>query len=179
MQKKWRDCELKLFHGSNVEIDKVDLSKCMPNKDFGAGFYTTLLEEQAWRMAQRRARIDGGTPIVTVFEIPDNLIEMSDLNCRVFEDNPTIEWALFIRNNRDLNFSDYASLECNHDCKYDVVVGPVADDTVGLLIRQFTRGTIDAEYMKKEFDFGRLTNQYTFHTEKALKYLKKVGVMHD
>lgn len=47
MQKKWRDCELKLFHGSNMEIDRVDLSKCMPNKDFGSGFYTTLLEEQA------------------------------------------------------------------------------------------------------------------------------------
>ena len=98
---------MKLFHGSNVEIDKVDLSKCMPNKDFGAGFYTTLLEDQAWRMAQRRARIDGGTPIITVFEIPDNLIEMSDLKCRVFEDNPTIEWAIFIRNNRDRSFSDY------------------------------------------------------------------------
>jgi hypothetical protein len=47
------------------------------------------------------------------------------------------------------------------------------------LIRQFSRGTIDAEYLKQEFDFGRLTNQYTFHTEKALQYLKKVGVMYD
>ena len=33
--------------------------------------------------------------------------------------------------------------------------------------------------MKREVDFGRLTNQYTFHTEKALKYLTKVGVMYD
>ncbi len=41
----------------------------------------------------------------------------------------------------------------NMDCKYDVVVGLVADDTVGLLIRQFSRGTIDAEYVKREFDF--------------------------
>jgi hypothetical protein len=100
-----------------MEFDSIDLSKCMPNKDFGCGFYTTLLEEQAWRMAERRARIAGGIP--------------------------------------------------------------VANDTVGLLIRQFSRGTIDAEYLKKQFDFGQLTNQYTFHTEKALKYLKKVGVMHD
>lgn len=38
---------MKLFHGSNMEIDRVDLSKCLPNKDFGCGFYTTLLEEQA------------------------------------------------------------------------------------------------------------------------------------
>lgn len=170
---------MKLFHGSNMEIDKVDLSKCMPNKDFGCGFYTTLLEEQAWRMAERRARISGGAPIVTVYEVPDDFVEKADLHCRVFPDNPTIEWAIFIRNNRDRKFSDYNSLECNHDCKYDVVVGPVANDTVGLLIRQFSRGTIDAEYLKKEFDFGKLTNQYTFHTEAALKYLKKVGVMYD
>lgn len=170
---------MKLFHGSNMEIDQVDLAKCMPNKDFGCGFYTTLLEEQAWRMAQRRARIAGGTPVVTVYEVSDKITEMKDLNCRVFPDKPTIEWAIFIRNNRDRQFADYKSPECNLDCKYDVVVGPVADDTVGLLIRQFSRGTIDAEYLKKEFDFGKLTNQYTFHTEKALRYLKKVGAMYD
>lgn len=84
-----------------------------------------------------------------------------------------------IKNNRDRKFNDYNSLECNLDCKYDVVVGPVANDTVGLLIRQFSRGTINADYMKKQFDFGRLTNQYTFHTEKALQYLKKAGTLYD
>lgn len=170
---------MRLYHGSNVEIDKVDLSKCMPNKDFGQGFYTTLLEGQAWRMAQRRARIAGGMPTVTIFEIPDDLTEKQNLKCRVFDDKPSIEWAIFIRNNRERSFKDIDSAECNLDNKYDVVVGPVADDTVGLLLRQFSRGTIDAEYLRKEFDFGKLTNQYTFHTERALCYLKKVGVKYD
>lgn len=170
---------MKLFHGSNVEIKRVDLSRCMPNKDFGCGFYTTMLEEQGWRMAQRRAKIDGGVPTVTVYEIPDDLSEMKDLNCKTFDDKPTIEWAIFVKNNRDRNFKDVNSPECNLDNKYDVVIGPVADDTVGLLIRQFSRGIIDVEYLKREFDFGQLTNQYTFHTEKALRYLKKVGVKYD
>ncbi len=170
---------MKLYHGSNIEIAQVDLSKCMPNKDFGCGFYTTILEEQAWRMAKRRVRIDGGRAVVTVYEVPDDLVQIDELNCRVFEDSPTIEWAMFVRNNRDRNFKDYSSKECNYDCKYDVVVGPVADDTVGLLLRQFSRGTIDVEYLKKKFDFGKLTNQYTFHTEKSLKYLKKVGVLNE
>ncbi len=170
---------MKLFHGSNMEIDKVDLSKCMPYKDFGCGFCTTLLETQAWRMAQRRVRIDGGIPTVTIFEVPDNLIKKADLKCRIFDEKPTVEWAIFIKNNRDRQFKEIKSTECNVDAKYDVVVGPVANDTVGLLIRQFSRGTIDAEYLKKEFDFGKLTNQYTFYTEKALQYPKKVGVMYD
>lgn len=168
---------MKLYHGSNVEIERVDLTKCMPNKDFGRGFYTTALEDQAWRMAQRRVKIDGGSPIVTVYEVPDDLLEKDDLNCRVFPDNPTVEWAVFIRNNRDRKFKDIGSPECNLDCKYDVVAGPVANDTIGLLIRQFSRGTVDAEYLRKEFAFGILTNQYAFHTEKALVYLKKAGVV--
>lgn len=130
---------MKLYHGSNVEIDEVDLTKCMPHKDFGSGFYTTLLEKQAWRMAQRRARIAGGNPVVTVYEVPDNLTDICELKCRVFDDIPTIERAIFIKNNRDRNFRDFKSLDCNLDNKYDVVVGPVANDTVGLLIRQFGR----------------------------------------
>lgn len=168
-----------LFHGSNMEIETVDLSKCMPYKDFGRGFYTTLIESQAWRMADRRMKIDGGSSVVTIYEVPDDLLRKADLKCRIFPDIPTIEWALFIKNNRDRKFKDVSSPECNLDNKYDVVAGPVADDTIGLMIRQFSRGMIDAEYMKQKFDFNKQTNQYTFHTEKALRYLKKVGVLHD
>ena len=145
---------MRLFHGSNMEIDKVDLSKCMPNKDFGCGFYTTLLEEQAWRMAQRRARIDGGIPTVTVYEVPDDLAERSDLNCRIFDDKPTIEWAIFIKNNRDRKFTDISSRECNLDCKFDVVIGPVANDTVGL--NPVVYWEHRCRILQKEFDFGYL-----------------------
>lgn len=28
-----------LYHGSIVNIDRIDLSKSRPNKDFGRGFY--------------------------------------------------------------------------------------------------------------------------------------------
>ncbi len=139
---------MKLYHGSDIEIDKVDLTKCMPYKDFGQGFYTTVLLEQAWRMAERRARINDGVPIVTIFEVPDDLVTKAELRCRVFDEKPSVEWAIFIRNNRDREFCDEASMECNLDSKYDVVVGPVANDTVGLLIRQFSRGTIDADYIR-------------------------------
>lgn len=52
-----------LFHGSNIEINRIDLSKCRPYKDFGRGFYLTELQDQAMRMAKRVARIYGGEPI--------------------------------------------------------------------------------------------------------------------
>lgn len=170
---------MKLYHGSNMEIFDVDLKKCMPYKDFGKGFYTTILEKQAWQMASRRVKTEGGIPTVTIFEIPDDLLYRYDLSCRVFEESPTVEWAVFVKNNRDKKFKDTDSPECNSDGKYDIVVGPVADDTIGLLVRQFQRGLINEKYLTEEFSFGKVTNQYTFHTEKALKYLKKAGVKYD
>lgn len=171
---------MKLFHGSNVEIFDVDLAKCRPYRDFGTGFYTTTIEEQSWRMARRKTALEGvGKPIVTVFEVPDDLFVKKELCCRIFPDQPTEEWAIFIKNNRDKQFKNIGSPNCNRDAKYDVVVGPVANDTVGLLIRQFSRGTIDAAYLKKEFAFSELNNQCTFHTAKALMYLKKVGALYE
>jgi len=42
--------------------------------------------------------------------------------------------AIFVLNNRDRKFQDKGSIECNHDNKYDLVVGPVADDGFGFVI---------------------------------------------
>ena len=37
---------MKLYHGSNVEIDSINLAMWRPYKDFGKGFYLTDLKEQ-------------------------------------------------------------------------------------------------------------------------------------
>lgn len=66
--------------------------------------------------------MDGGRPAVTVYEVPDDLAERSDLNCCIFDDKPTIEWAISIKNNRDRKFTDISNMERNLDCKYDVVI---------------------------------------------------------
>ena len=51
-----------LYHGSNCDIDKVDLAKCKPYKDFGQSFYLTTLVSQAKEMAQKVAERFGGNP---------------------------------------------------------------------------------------------------------------------
>lgn len=38
---------LKLFHGSNVVVDKIDLCRSRKGKDFGCGFYLNPNESQA------------------------------------------------------------------------------------------------------------------------------------
>lgn len=46
---------MRLYHGSNMMIENIDLSKCKPYKDFGRGFYLTEIKEQAEKMAGRTA----------------------------------------------------------------------------------------------------------------------------
>ena len=38
---------MRLYHGSNVKIDSINLAMCRPYKDFGKGFYLTDMKEQA------------------------------------------------------------------------------------------------------------------------------------
>ena len=48
---------IKLYHGSDTEIVKVDLSHSLYNKDFGKGFYLSDDVEQAWSFARYKAEI--------------------------------------------------------------------------------------------------------------------------
>lgn len=42
---------MRLYHGSNMMIENIDLSKCKSYKDFGRGFYLTEIKEQAEKMS--------------------------------------------------------------------------------------------------------------------------------
>ena len=41
------ETKLILYHGSNCNFDTIDLQKSKDKRDFGKGFYTTTLPEQA------------------------------------------------------------------------------------------------------------------------------------
>ena len=163
-----------LYHGSNMIVTEVDLKRCRPYRDFGAGFYLTIYPDQAKRMASRVVRIYGGKENVSVFNYDEALT--SDLNIRIFE-KPCIEWAKFVMNNRDRNFSDIKSSLCNLDSKYDIVIGPVANDDMALLFRQYAQQLITLDILAKGIEYRNLTNQYSFHTEKAIANLEYTGVL--
>lgn len=166
-----------LYHGTNLDIQSIDLALCRPYKDFGRGFYTIEMFEQAQKMAKRVAKIYGGKPIVNVYEIKDDIIKSSELNTRDFGNVPSEEWAMFVMNNRDKFFVDFANKNCNFDCKYDIVIGPIADDDMAVLFRQYQNGLITLDALVNGMTFRETTNQCSFHTERAIKLLKKVGIL--
>ena len=132
---------ISLYHGSNMVIEEIDLQKTRPYKDFGRGFYLTSMKEQAQKMAQRVSRIYGGEPYVMEYIFHEEKLKEMELNTRIFE-GPSKEWALFVINNRNRDYQDINSIECNHDNKYDLVIGPVADDDLALLFRQLLFGLV-------------------------------------
>ena len=157
-----------LYHGSNRTVQKIDFAKCRPFRDFGTGFYLTTYEDQAQRMASRVVRIFGGEAVVSIFKY--NKDALAGLNVLVF-DKPSTEWAHFVMNNRSRTFNDLASPECNLDNKYDIVIGPVANDDMALLFRQFSEGLIPLDSLARGLEYRDLSNQYSFHTKKAISLL--------
>jgi hypothetical protein len=156
---------MKLYHGSNVEIGYVDLSRGRRGKDFGKGFYANPDYMQAVEFCSNVVRREGsGVPTVTSFDFDESALDV--LNVMRF-DGYSKEWAEFILMNRN-NSSD---VPAHH---YDIVVGPIADDGVGTQIRRLSRGFITFDAFLEELKYCKVSIQYFFGTEKALKYLKKI-----
>lgn len=158
---------LELYHGSNVAIEKIDLSKGHINKDFGKGFYLTTLPHQAMEMAKRKARqfLDA-KPIVTTFLFDENELTSGELNVKVFH-TVSEEWAMFILQNRKASRTGF-----HHD--YDIVVGPVADDSVVQQLDLFEMGLITLSQLVEALRYHDLNNQYFFGTERAVSKLTRI-----
>ena len=155
-------------------IDNINLAMCRPYKDFGRGFYLTDIEEQAKKMAIRVAKIYGKKPIVNVYEIADNFKDLDNLKIKNFGIETTEEWAKFVMNNRSRFFTDTKNTLCNKDNKYDIVIGPVADDNMALLFRQYENEIIDFQTLLRGMIYKKTSSQYSFHTENSVKLLRKV-----
>lgn len=155
-----------LYHGTNVEFEKIDLLKSKPNKDFGRGFYLSPFFEQAKDMAETKVeQLEHGNPIVFQYEVKEE--DMADLRILRF-DSYSEEWAKFILANRN-NKSEKAV----HD--YDIVIGPIADDKVGLQLWRYEIRSIDLPTLVRNLQYMKgVTIQYFFGTERAINILRRV-----
>ena len=156
-----------LYHGSNIAIETIDLSKSKPNKDFGKAFYLSEQKQQAEEMAAFTVERFGGNPIVTAFEFDESCLNTAQIRYKSFNEYSR-EWADFILANRD------ADTETNiHD--YDIIYGPIANDSVGRQIFNLKEGYIDfEEFMKRLHYMKGITFQFAFCTELAISKLIRI-----
>ena len=155
-----------LYHGTNQDFSEIDLRKSKPNKDFGQGFYLSREYAQAMDMAKTKVeQMETGVPTVHAYEVDE--AAMATLRVLRFDDYSE-EWAKFILLNRN-----NASAEPAHD--YDIVIGPIANDRVGVQLWKYETQTIDLPTLVHNLrNMKGITFQYFFGTERAIKILKKL-----
>ena len=141
-----------IYHGSSQIVERPEIRITKFNKDFYFGFYCTIMKEQAKRWATRFGE-DG---YINAYEYTVN----PNLNILKF-DKMTEEWLDFIVDCRS-----------GKSHSYDIVEGPMADDT----IYNYVQGFIDGKYSRKAFwelaKFKYPTHQISFHTARSLETLK-------
>lgn len=76
---------MKLYHGSNVEVQKIDLSKSRPYKDFGRAFYLSESRDQAVDQGRSKVVLFGGEVVVSCFEFDESVMTSDKLKIKTFQ----------------------------------------------------------------------------------------------
>ena len=144
-----------LYHGSNVVVQEPKILTNGFYKDFGYGFYCTNIKKQAERWALTKR----GNHVVNNYSYVENR-ELSSLQFVEM----TEEWLDFV-------------VDCRQGKKhsYDIVEGPMADDTIWDYIEDYVSGNISREAFWVLVKFKYPTHQIVFCTERALNTLYYEG----
>lgn len=155
---------MKLHHGTNIDFGEIRLSKCLPYKDFGRGFYLTPSERRArLRALDKIDKEHYGVPVIISYDFDE--AELDNMKVLRF-DTCTEQWLDFILKNR--NRKTYKP----HD--YDVVIGPVADDGVINSISLYESKVINRSELLKRIEGKKGYIQYSFCTQKAIDKLQRI-----
>lgn len=110
------------YQGDKNVLNEPKINLDGSYKDFGYGFYCTNFEIQAKRWALTKKN----RHVVNVYSYTEN----GNLNCLIFKEMSD-EWLDFVVSSRQGE---------RHD--YDIVEGPMADDTIWNYVDDFARGMI-------------------------------------
>ena len=139
-----------VYHGGYDVIDSPKIIKTRNTKDFGSGFYCTVIKEQAQRWARRYE-----TPTVSVYSLLIN----TELNILEFK-TMTDEWLDFI-----------IACRAGKTHNYDIVIGAMANDQIYNFIADYIDGIITREQFWVLAKFKYPTHQICFCSDKALNCL--------
>ena len=142
--------KMTVYHGSYLAVKHPKIIRGKNTKDFGPGFYCTIIREQAERWAKRYE-----TPVVTAYTVRINT------NLKILEFREmTEEWLDFIISCRYGNPHDY-----------DLVIGAMANDQIYNYIADYMDGILTREQFWTMEKFKYPTHQISFCSPAALQCL--------
>lgn len=144
---------MNVYHGSYTEVQDPQIIKGKFHKDFGTGFYCTVIREQAEKWAKRNKN-----SIVNIYSVNMRILE--GLNVKNFE-SMTDEWLDFI-------------IDCRSGKRheYDVVIGAMANDQIYSCVEDYIAGNITREMFWALAKFKYPTHQIAFCTNESLRCLQ-------
>jgi hypothetical protein len=147
-----------LYHGGTHIIKEPQILLTEKGRDFGFGFYTTDIYEQAVKWAKRQSRIRKKTAMLNIYEFNiDNAHKY--LHFKDFADY-SLEWLEFVVNNR-------SNVQFKHN--FDIVFGKIANDDVGETVQAVIDGLMPFDFALQKLSFMEANNQYAFCSEKSLQ----------
>nr|MBD5376664.1 DUF3990 domain-containing protein [Bacteroides sp.] len=144
---------MKLYHSSNVRVEKPDIVHSREYLDFGKGYYLTSLHDQAVKYAQRFIRRQ----------------QEAWLNVYEFMFEPS-EWKLLEFTAYDKEWLDFVS-NCRagkDDSDYDIVIGGIANDKVIQTLDRYFEGELSEGDTLGLLKFEKPNNQYCIRSQKLL-----------
>ena len=139
-----------VYHGGYQAVEKPEIRIGRNTKDFGNGFYCTIIKEQAERWARRYS-----AKVVSIYDVRFQ----EGLSIKEFQ-NMTEEWLDFI-----------VACRSGKDHTYDIVIGAMADDQIYNYVSDYIGGAITREQFWALARFKYPTHQIAFCSERALKCL--------
>lgn len=154
---------MEIYHGSNISVAEPFAHAGRRNLDFGKGFYTTRIKEQAQKwailVASRKGKNSQG--IVSTYELDETCLKG---NCYVYKFFPhyNIEWLEFV----------VACRKGIDKTNYDIVEGGVANDQVIDTVEDYENGRITAEQALDQLKYQKPNNQICFRNQEVIdKYI--------
>lgn len=146
--------KMTVYHGSNTSVSLPSIKNSRNTKDFGPGFYCTIIREQAERWARRY-----NTPTLNTYTV------RMDTRLKILEfKEMTEEWLDFI-------------IDCRHGIPhdYDIVIGAMANDQIYNFISDYIDGILTREQFWVMAKFKYPTHQINFCSSAALKGLEFIS----
>ena len=151
-----------IYHGSTDIVESPRIIYSVKGRDFGSGFYTTEIKEQANKWAKRLSRIrKKENAFLNIYEF-DIDSAYREVTVKSF-DNYSMEWL-------DMVVVCRQDSEFRHE--FDIVTGKIADDDVGETVQAVIDGLAPKEFALSKLIYMSANSQICFCTEKALSFVR-------
>jgi hypothetical protein len=155
---------IKIYHGSDILVKIPKIIQPVRALDFGQGFYTTTNIKQAESFAKKvQDRNDSAETHISVYTLDTDKIKTFNY---LYFDKPDKKWLDFVSANRNGTYNGII---------FDIIYGPVANDTVFKTFIAYQNGTLDEKETLERLKVRDLYNQFVFTNEESLKSLQFFG----